>query len=196
MLVGLPGPSLTFSSSWTIITWVIIPGSSLVMLLWILLYSFFESFDFEQEAQRLCGGVTFWGTVGLTVSIALREFAELLSSACSSPDSSVPRILVKFVSTSFASQDIDIVRYMWVKGNLKDLLGIRSHHERMVPVNGPSSVLEVRPMFREPHTRSTSEVSNYELGTNMVITDQRRSRSSSPAWHDSASPMIDGPTAL
>jgi phospholipid-translocating ATPase len=134
------------------------------MLLWIVLYSFFESFDFEQEAQRLCGGVTFWGTVGLTVSIALREFGKLSSSACSSPDSSVPRILVKFVSTSFASQDIDIVRYMWVKGNLKDRLGIRSHHEQMVPVNGPSSVLEGRPMFREPHARSTSEVSTYEPG--------------------------------
>jgi phospholipid-translocating ATPase len=132
---------------WTIITWVIIPGSSLVMLLWIVVYSFFESFDFEQEAQRLCGGATFWGTVGLTVSIAL-----------------LPRILVKFVSTSFASQDIDIVRYMWVKGNLKDLLGIRSRHEQMVPVDGSSSVLEGRPMFREPHARSTSEVSNYEPG--------------------------------
>jgi phospholipid-translocating ATPase len=61
------------SNSWTIITWVIILGSSLVMLLWIVLYSFFESFDFAHEAQRLCGGVTFWVTVGLAVAIALRE---------------------------------------------------------------------------------------------------------------------------
>jgi len=37
----------------------------------------------------------------------------------------VPHILVKFISTSFASQDVDIVHYMWVKGNLKDNLGIR-----------------------------------------------------------------------
>ncbi len=44
------------------------------MLLWIVLYSFFESFDFAHEVQRLCGGVTFWVTVGLTVAIALREF--------------------------------------------------------------------------------------------------------------------------
>ena len=64
---------LTLSSSWTIITWVIIPGSSLVMLLWIVVYSFFESFDFADEAQRLLGGPTFWVTVVLSIAIALRE---------------------------------------------------------------------------------------------------------------------------
>jgi len=64
---------LTLSSSWTIITWVIIPGSSLVMLLWIVLYSFFKSFDFVDEAQRLLGGATFWVTVVLSIAIALRE---------------------------------------------------------------------------------------------------------------------------
>lgn len=65
------------SSSWTLITWVIIPGSSLVMLLWIVIYSFFESFDFVQEVQRLFGGVTFWSTVVLTVAIALRALTIL-----------------------------------------------------------------------------------------------------------------------
>ena len=64
---------LTLSSSWTIITWVIIPGSSLVMLLWIVVYSFFESFDFADEAQRLLGAANFWATVVLSVAIALRE---------------------------------------------------------------------------------------------------------------------------
>lgn len=157
-------PGLTVSSSWTVITWVIIIGSSLVMLLWIVVYSFFESFDFAQEAQRLCGGVTFWSTVCLAVSIALREFTKLLSFAYFSPNSSVPRVLVKFVSTSFVPQDIDIVRYMWVNGNLKDRLGIRTRHEQMVPVDGSSSVLEGTPMFRDPHARSTSEVSTYEPG--------------------------------
>ena len=64
---------LTLSRSWTIITWVIISGSSLVMLLWIILYSFFETFDFADEARRLLGGVTFWAAVVLSVAIALRE---------------------------------------------------------------------------------------------------------------------------
>jgi Phospholipid-translocating P-type ATPase C-terminal len=78
------------SNSWTLITWVIIPGSSLVMFLWIVIYSFFESFDFVHEVQRLCGDFTFWLTVILTVAIALREtlyyqlfsyLTQLLSSA-------------------------------------------------------------------------------------------------------------------
>ena len=134
------------------------------MFLWIVIYSFFESFDFTHEVQRLYGGVTFWVTVGLAVAIALRESTKLSSIAYSSSDSSVPRVLVKFVSTSFAPQDIDIIRYMWVKGNLKDRLGIRARHEQKVPVDGFSSGLEVTPMFSETHARSPSEVSIYEPG--------------------------------
>ncbi|KAN0126049.1 P-type ATPase [Russula decolorans] len=141
---------------WTIITWVIIPGSSLVMLLWIVLYSFFESFDFTHEVQRLFGGVTFWVTVGLAVAIAL-----------------LPRVLVKFFSTTFTPQDIDIIRYMWVKGNLKDRLGIKARHGQKVPEDG-SSGLEGTPMFSETHARSPSEVSIHEPGR------QSRSRDRTP----------------
>lgn len=134
------------------------------MLLWIVLYSFFETFDFEDEVQRLFGGVTFWVTVGLTVAIALREFTKLSSFASPLLDSSVPRVLVKFVSTSFAPQDIDIIRYMWVRGNLKDRLGIRTRHEQKVIADGSSSGLEEAPMFSKTHARSPSEVSIYEPG--------------------------------
>jgi phospholipid-translocating ATPase len=134
------------------------------MLLWIVVYSFFDSFDFAYEVQRLFGGITFWVTVGLAVAIALREFIKLSRLAYSSLDSSVPRVLVKFVSTSFAPQDIDIIRYMWVKGNLKDRLGIRARHGQKVPVDGSSSGLEGTPMFSETHSRSPSEASIYEPG--------------------------------
>jgi phospholipid-translocating ATPase len=151
-------------NSWTIITWVIIPGSSLVMLLWIVLYSFFESFDFGHEVQRLFGGITFWVTVVLAVAIALREFTKLSSFAYSSLDFLVPRVLVKFVSTSFAPQDIDIIRYMWVKGNLKDRLGIRARRGQNAPVDGSSSGLEGTSMFSDTHAHSHSEVSIYEPG--------------------------------
>lgn len=127
---------------WTIIAWVIIPGSSLLMLLWIVIYSFFESFDFIDEVQRLCGGVTFWAAVILSVAIAL-----------------LPRVLVKFVSTSFAPQDADIIRYLWVKGDLKRRLGIKSHRGQQAPVDGSLSASEATPIFREPHARSISEMS-------------------------------------
>ncbi|KAI0266442.1 phospholipid-translocating P-type ATPase [Gloeopeniophorella convolvens] len=127
---------------WTIITWVIVLGSSLVMLLWIVIYSFFESFDFVNEVELLYGGVTFWATVVLAVAIAL-----------------LPRILVKFVSTAWMSEDSDIVRYMWVKGDLKDRLGIK-HRRDQTGGSGPSTDFEARPMFRDPHARSVSEMSN------------------------------------
>lgn len=127
---------------WTVITWVIIPGSSLLMLLWIVIYSFFESFDFIDEVQRLCGGVTFWASVILSVAIAL-----------------LPRVLVKFVSTSFVPQDADIIRCMWVKGDLKQRLGIKPHRDQQAPVDGSTSASEATPIFREPHARSVSEMS-------------------------------------
>lgn len=127
---------------WTILTWVIIPGSSLLMLLWTVVYSFLESFDFVDEVQRLFGGVTFWAAVILSVAIAL-----------------LPRVLVKFVSTSFAPQDADIIRYMWVKGDLKQRLGIKPRRGLQAPVDGSPTASEATPIFRESHARSISEMS-------------------------------------
>lgn len=49
------------------------------MLLWIVIYSFFESFDFIDEVQRLCGGVTFWAAVILSVAISLRGLLSRLA---------------------------------------------------------------------------------------------------------------------
>lgn len=71
-------------------------------------------------------------------------------------------MLVKFVSTSFTPHDTDIIRYMWVKGNLKDRLDIRARREHKIPVDGSSSGLEGVPMFKETHARSASEASIYE----------------------------------
>lgn len=128
-----------------------------MLLLWIVIYSFFESFAFVHEAQRLLEGITFWVVVILSVAIALRKLPVLVSVLCSL-GFSVPRILVKFVSTSFATQDVDIVRYMWVKGNLKDSLGIRRRNNEMVVVDAASSDAEVVPMFRGHHMSSTSVI--------------------------------------
>ena len=55
------------------ITWAVVLGSSIVMLVWIVIYSLFESFDFIDEVIVLFGGVTFWATVLLSVAIALSE---------------------------------------------------------------------------------------------------------------------------
>jgi len=58
-------------SSWTVITWIVVFGSSIVMLLWILVYSFFFSSDFVDEVIILFGTISFWATVIFSVGVAL-----------------------------------------------------------------------------------------------------------------------------
>lgn len=60
--------------SWTVITWVIVVGSSAVMVLWIVIYSFFPSNDFVDEVVVLLGSSLFWVTVFLAVLISLGMF--------------------------------------------------------------------------------------------------------------------------
>jgi len=52
-------------------TWIVVVGSTFVMLLWILIYSFFMSADFVDEVLILFGGVQFWVTVLITALLAL-----------------------------------------------------------------------------------------------------------------------------
>ena len=63
---------MTYDSySWTVITFVVVIGSSVVMLLWIVIYSFFLSSDFIDEVVILFGELTFWTTVVFTVTSVL-----------------------------------------------------------------------------------------------------------------------------
>ncbi|KAI8973092.1 phospholipid-transporting ATPase 1 [Trametes punicea] len=124
---------------WTVITWVIVIGSSVVMILWIAIYSAFQSIDFVDEVVILFGEVTFWASVLISVVIALG-----------------PRFLVKFITTSYMPLDKDIVREMWVLGDLKDRLGIPHRRDRK------KGKLEQTPIFHQPHCRSESEISHLE----------------------------------
>lgn len=121
---------------WTVITWIVVFGSSIVMLLWIIVYSFFFSSDFINEMQILFGGIPFWATVVFSTVVSLG-----------------PRFVCKFFSSAYFPLDKEIVREMWVKGDLKDQLGIR--HRKAKNRNGDT--LEAAPMFG--HGRSQSEMS-------------------------------------
>ncbi|KAH7907450.1 hypothetical protein BJ138DRAFT_1160138 [Hygrophoropsis aurantiaca] len=130
---------------WTYITWIIVIASSLVMLLWIVIYSylppdnFFSSTaSFVDEVEVLFSNVIFWATVIFSVLVALG-----------------PRFFIKFLSSSYYPLDKEIVREMWVAGDLKDRLGIR---HRKATKNKRDGDLETAPMFREPHARSPSEL--------------------------------------
>ena len=60
-------------SSWTFLTWIVVVGSSVVMLLWIVIYSFFQSSDFNDEVVILFGNVPFWTSVVISIVVALGE---------------------------------------------------------------------------------------------------------------------------
>nr|AVM41535.1 putative calcium-transporting ATPase 5 [Ganoderma lucidum] len=122
---------------WTVITWVIVIGSSVIMMAWIAIYSLFQSIDFIDEVVILFGEFTFWAAVLISVIIALG-----------------PRFLVKFFKSTYYPLDKDIVREMWVMGDLKDRLGIAHRRDRK-----KKGKLEQTPIFHQPHIRSESEIS-------------------------------------
>ncbi|EJT98292.1 phospholipid-translocating P-type ATPase [Dacryopinax primogenitus] len=93
---------------WTVITWVIIIGSILLVFLWIAIYSAFITYTFYDESAILFPLFNFWATVALVGAIAL-----------------VPRFLVNYIQQAYFPLDKDIVREMWVSGDLKEKLGIR-----------------------------------------------------------------------
>ncbi|KAF9261613.1 phospholipid-transporting ATPase 1 [Marasmius fiardii PR-910] len=150
---------------WTVITWIVVFGSTIVMLLWIVVYSFFFSADFIDEVIILFGGLTFWTTVVFATALAL-----------------APRFICKAISTAYYPLDKEIVREMWVRGDLKDRLGIKHRKERTRTRENTSTNLEAAPMF---HQRSGSELSINNL--------YEPTRSSSPRPDIPPMTIIDAP---
>jgi len=52
-------------------TWIVVVGSTVLMLLWIVVYSFFPNTNFVDEVSILFGTVSFWATVLVTICICL-----------------------------------------------------------------------------------------------------------------------------
>ncbi|KAF9238250.1 phospholipid-translocating P-type ATPase [Melanogaster broomeanus] len=130
---------------WTFMTWIVVVGSSLVMMLWIVIYSFLPasaSFSstgsFVYEVSVLFSNITVWATIVASVFISL-----------------APRFVYKYFTTVYTPLDRDIVREMWICGDLKDRLGVK---HRKASKNKQNADLETAPMFSQPHARSASEV--------------------------------------
>ncbi|KAF9033703.1 phospholipid-translocating P-type ATPase [Hymenopellis radicata] len=121
---------------WTIMTWIVVFGSTIVMMLWIVVYSFFFSSDFINEMEILFGGIQFWAAIIFSATVAL-----------------APRFFVKFASSAYHPLDKELVREMWVMGDLKDQLGIKHRKEK----KRGGGELEAAPMFM--HSRNGSEMS-------------------------------------
>jgi phospholipid-translocating ATPase len=57
--------------SWSIVTWFIVVGSNVVMLLWVAVYSLFTTSTFTSEFVELLGTIDFWASVILSVVLAV-----------------------------------------------------------------------------------------------------------------------------
>ncbi|KAJ7749855.1 hypothetical protein B0H14DRAFT_438518 [Mycena olivaceomarginata] len=131
---------------WTSLTWITVFGSTIVMLAWIVVFSFFPSVDFMNEVQVLFGELTFWTTVVVTSLICL-----------------APRFIAKYYSTVYNPLDKDIVREMWVMGDLKDQLGLQHRNgKRRGGAHAVQEPSETAPMFYTDHARSVSDINQYE----------------------------------
>ncbi|KAJ7256227.1 hypothetical protein B0H12DRAFT_1112856 [Mycena haematopus] len=131
---------------WTSLTWITVFGSTIVMMAWIVIFSFFFSSDFIDEEQVLFGELTFWTTIVVTSLICL-----------------APRFIIKYYTTVYTPRDKDLVREMWVAGDLKDQLGIGHHNgKRRRGNHGVQEPSETAPMFSTDHERSVSEFAQYE----------------------------------
>ncbi|KAF8176378.1 hypothetical protein K438DRAFT_1770578 [Mycena galopus ATCC 62051] len=130
-------------SYWTSLTWIVVFGSTVLMMAWIVIFSFFFSSDFIDEEQVLFGELTFWTTIIVTSLICL-----------------APRFIIKYYTAVYTPRDKDIVREMWVAGDLKDQLGI-AHHKRRRGQHAVQEPSETAPMFTTDHTHSVSEFNQY-----------------------------------
>jgi phospholipid-translocating ATPase len=63
-----------FNCSWTVITWTIVYGSTLLVMLWIALYSAFLTPNYVNEVVILFGSVQYWAAIVLSVIVAIGMF--------------------------------------------------------------------------------------------------------------------------
>ena len=98
---------------WTFVTWVVIVGSSLLVFIWIPIYSALSDPPFNGVVSVIYPTFSFWAIIVITVFFAIG-----------------PRWLANAFRQSYFPRDKDIVREAWVAGNLKDELGIQHRKER------------------------------------------------------------------
>ena len=52
-------------------TWIVVVGSSVIMMLWIVIFSFFPSYNFNDEVSILFGTIYFWAAIVLSTVVCL-----------------------------------------------------------------------------------------------------------------------------
>ena len=84
-------------------TWIVVVGSTLIMLLWIIVYSFFSTPDFNEEVTILFGTMTFWSTVFLSATICLGTTLNLHQNFETQLDTYSPSIYCQILDNGVSS---------------------------------------------------------------------------------------------
>lgn len=103
--------------NWSVIIWVVIIISNLSYFVWILIYSapLFAS-TFSSTAYVLFGTLQFWVILFVCVCASL-----------------LPRYTYNAWRCSFKPSYVDLVRQAWIKGELKQTLGLRPDRSEKSP---------------------------------------------------------------
>ncbi|WVW84748.1 hypothetical protein I302_106783 [Kwoniella bestiolae CBS 10118] len=96
------------SRYWTVITWVIILASTLLVYVWVPIYSYLAVLPYAGVVEVVYPTFTYWMTIGMTWAIAVG-----------------PRWLVLSFKQSYLPRDSEIIREAWITGQLKRELGIK-----------------------------------------------------------------------
>ena len=149
----------------------------LLMCIWVVVYSFFDSIAFNREAVVLFSTVGFWTTVIYAIILALG-----------------PHFVTKFVHEAYFPADRDIIREAWVVGDLKDRLGIK---HRKSSKGSTTSQMEGASLFR-PHMRDVSDHSSDQEtgGYEPVVSPRTTPAAKSSDNLELAQPVRRQPTAM
>ncbi|CAO1629582.1 unnamed protein product [Parajaminaea phylloscopi] len=93
---------------WTVIVWLIQLVSILSYFVWALVYSAFDGTLYTDTAYWAMATILFWAQILLIVTLSL-----------------LPRFFAKAWRTSFMPTNVDLVREAWIKGTLKQELGLK-----------------------------------------------------------------------
>ncbi|WWC62655.1 uncharacterized protein I303_105252 [Kwoniella dejecticola CBS 10117] len=137
------------SRYWTVITWVIIILSTLLVYIWIPIYSYLAVLPFSGTVEVIYSTFTFWATIGITWAIAVG-----------------PRWFVSAFKQSYLPKDSEIIREAWITGHLKRELGVRRRKDRK------ESRVE-----KKQHQRQEQE--NLGFGVSVPLPQKSKGKSSS-----------------
>ncbi len=98
---------------WTGIFWAVEIFSLLSVYVWTLVYSAFPVFAFQDVGFWLVQTINFWAVVLLITVVSL-----------------LPRFFCRAWRSSFNPNEHDLLREAWVKGDLKDQLGLEHHSKK------------------------------------------------------------------